>query len=354
VGFNWGCCAASTAVWTGVPLQHFLERVGLKDSARWLNFSGPEGETVLESPEDKTHTYGASHTREICTDPSRCAMLAFLMNGEPLHPDHGYPVRLLIPGFIGGRMIKWLCNITATEKEGQNYYHIYDNRVFPNHVDNPVDCPDSVWRDPMYRIDDRNINSAIQAPTHAEKVPLSQESYTLAGYAYNGGGNPIHRVEITLNGGMNWHVCGIKERERPHARTMGRHYCWVKWELAVPVKNLAQCGEIAVRAWNGQNVQPATPTWNLMGMMNNAWFRVKVKQVPGEEALWFEHPTRVEKNIRTAWRKEDLYVLPNGNLPSRGWMEEMKDEVSVLFSPKKEVVLEPEKVKAWSTRIAKL
>ena len=41
-------------------------------------------------------------------------------------------------------------------------------------------------------------------------------------YAYNGGGNPIHRVEITLNGGMDWHVCRIKERERPHARTMGR------------------------------------------------------------------------------------------------------------------------------------
>ena len=98
----------------------------------------------------------------------------------------------------------------------------------------------------------------------------------------------------------------------------------------MPVKNLAQCGEIAVRAWNGQNVQPATPTWNLMGMMNNAWFRVKVKQVPGEAALWFEHPTRVEKNIRTAWRKEDLYVLPDGCLPSRGWMEEMKDEVAAL------------------------
>ena len=59
-------------------------------------------------------------------------------------------------------------------------------------------------------------------------------------------------------------------------------------------------------------VQPATPTWNLMGMMNNAWFRVKVKQVPGEAALWFEHPTRVEKNIRTAWRKENLYVLLGG------------------------------------------
>ena len=53
-------------------------------------------------------------------------MLAFLQNGELLHPDHGYPVRLLIPGYIGGRMIKWLCKITVSSKETDNFYHVQD------------------------------------------------------------------------------------------------------------------------------------------------------------------------------------------------------------------------------------
>jgi nitrate reductase (NAD(P)H) len=350
IGFHWGCSAASTAIWTGVPLHVFLDAVGIKDSANWINFEGPRGETLL----GKDETYGASHTREICMNPSRCAMLAFLMNGEPLHPDHGYPVRLLIPGFIGGRMIKWLANITVTEKEGLNYYHLYDNRVFPKHLDSMVDIPEEVFQDPNYRIDDRNLNSAIQSPTHCAKVPISQEYFMLGGYAYNGGGMPVHRVEITLNGGINWRIAHIKERERPHPSAMGMHYCWVLWELEVLVEDLAQADEIAVRAWNGQNSQPAQPDWNLMGMMNNNWYRVKVKHADSEAALWFEHPTRVEKDLETAWRKEDLYVLPSGKLPSRGWMEEKKKEVEDLFEPKEEEILDQEKVRDIHARVSRL
>merc|ERR1719387_529835 len=94
--------------------------------------------------------------------------------------------------------------VTSTQKEGSSYYHIYDNRVFPKHIDDIVECPQEVFEDPNYRIDDRNINSAIQSPTHCAKVPISQESFTVGGYAYNGGGMPVHRVEITLNGGINW------------------------------------------------------------------------------------------------------------------------------------------------------
>merc|ERR1719387_3098190 len=69
--------------------------------------------------------------------------------------------------------------VTSTQKEGSSYYHIYDNRVFPKHIDDIVECPQEVFEDPNYRIDDRNINSAIQSPTHCAKVPISQESFTV-------------------------------------------------------------------------------------------------------------------------------------------------------------------------------
>merc|ERR1719201_3032697 len=208
-------------------------------------------------------------------------MLAFLMNGEPLHPDHGYPVRLLIPGYIGGRMIKWLSTISVTKEEGENWYHVYDNRVFPKHV---------VSRD-----------------------------------------------------------AAMVETEPERAGDFGLRYCWVLWELEVDVDDLAKTPEIAVRCWDGQNTQPDWPTWNLMGMMNNPWFRVRIHVVPGKDRradgfLWCEHPTRVESSgptwnenantLTIAYQKENLHVLENGHLGSKGWMEENLAQVQEWYAPK--------------------
>jgi len=129
----------------------------------------------------------------------------------------------------------------------------------------------------------------------------------------------------------------------------------VLWELEVPVKDLAQVEEIVVRAWNGQHTQPARPHSKLMGMMNSDWYRVKVKHVKDKAAIWFEHPTRVEKDLEKAWRKEDLDVLPDGLLPLRGGMEERKGEVTDLFEPKEEEeMFDQEEVRDIHFRVAKL
>ena len=104
-------------VWTGVPIHEIIKHCGgLKDQAEYINFFGPVGEV-----QNGDRTYGASHFRDHMMDPKRTAMLAFMQNGELLHPDHGYPVRLLIPGYIGGRMIKWVEKITVTAEEDKNW-----------------------------------------------------------------------------------------------------------------------------------------------------------------------------------------------------------------------------------------
>ena len=64
-------------------------------------------------------------------DPNRGIMLAHKMNGEMLRPDHGKPLRVVIPGQIGGRSVKWLTKLIVTEDPSDNWYHIYDNRVLP-------------------------------------------------------------------------------------------------------------------------------------------------------------------------------------------------------------------------------
>jgi DMSO/TMAO reductase YedYZ molybdopterin-dependent catalytic subunit len=336
IGFNWGCASASTAIWTGVPLRTLMEHVGMKskeEGANWLNFVGPEGEVAQGDG-----SYGASHSRGACLNPARPCMLAFMMNGELLHPDHGFPVRLLMPGYIGGRMIKWLTKISVTKEEGENFYHINDNRVFPKHITTRDEVTKyNLWKDPSYIINDRNLNSAIWAPAHCEKVSLTQKTYRVGGYAYNGAGRPINRVEVTLNDGHTWVPAQIRRFEKPNE--FGLVYCWVHWHVEIPVGSLRDCGEFAVCAWDdSQNCQPELPRWNMMGMMNNNWFRVKVHDVPAEDAIWFEHPTRVEPNLKHYWDKEGrenicFHLTSEGQLQSPGWMERLKDLVVAAHAP---------------------
>jgi len=337
IGFHWGCAAASTVIWTGVPLSAVLEHVGIKDSAKWINFASPKGEV----PAGDT-TYGASHARGVCMNPTRPCMLAFMMNGELLHPDHGYPVRLLMPGYIGGRMIKWLSYISVTEEEGDehSHYHWYDNRVFPKTIDSREAATDAgIWKDPAFTINDRNINSAIWAPAHCAKIKVSEEMFTVRGYAYCGAGRPVHRVEVTVNNAQNWRPAKIERFEKPDK--FGQCWCWVFWSVDIPISVLANCGEFAARAWDdSQNCQPERPTWNLMGMMNNNWFRVKVHKLASNE-IWFEHPTQVDnrhsidKNASLNPQNEELHLLENGNLASPGWMERMITDVQTVYAPSK-------------------
>lgn len=64
-------------------------------------------------------------------DPHKGIMLAHKINGQRMEPDHGHPLRAVVPGSIGGRSVKWLKKLRLTDKPSENFYHIYDNRVLP-------------------------------------------------------------------------------------------------------------------------------------------------------------------------------------------------------------------------------
>lgn len=133
IGFNWGAAGVSTSVWRGVPLRHVLKRCGIfsrKSGALNVCFEGAE-----DLPGGGGSKYGTSIRKEVGMDPARDIILAYMQNGELLSPDHGFPVRVIIPGCIGGRMVKWLKRIIVTTQESDNYYHYKDNRVLPSHVD---------------------------------------------------------------------------------------------------------------------------------------------------------------------------------------------------------------------------
>ncbi|KAK9903477.1 hypothetical protein WJX75_006549 [Coccomyxa subellipsoidea] len=293
VGFNWGPTAVSTTYWTGVRLCDLLKHCGAKtplEGARYVHFRGVQ----KELPQGADGSYGTSLAYATACDPACDVMLAYKQNGRTLAPDHGFPIRMIIPGHIGGRMVKWLEEICVAPEESQNFYHFHDNRVLPPGVDQEKAKAEGWWYRPEFIINELNINAAISTPSHDEIVPLTMQPYTVRGYAYSGGGRKVIRCELSLDGGDTWRLADIQRHE--NATPYNKFWCWVFWSVEVPAVDLLRSTEIRVRAVDSSNnLMPEKLTWNLMGMMNNPHYRVKVHvdtTSSGQMAMRFEHPTK--------------------------------------------------------------
>lgn len=178
----------------------------------------------------------------------------------------------------------------------------------------------SWWTDERYAIYDLSPNSAIAFPAHDEVLNLdnTQNVYKVCGYAYSGGGKRITRVELSLDQGCTWRFADIDYPEdeyrdasaqRLYDGTMDMSeqeasFCWSFWNVEVDVGELTEAHDLVVRAMDeGMCIQPRDLYWNVMGMMNNPWFRVAIHKENGE--LRFEHPTQPA-------------------LQAGGWMERVK------------------------------
>ncbi|CAG8704319.1 391_t:CDS:2, partial [Dentiscutata heterogama] len=250
-GFNWGAAATSCAIWKGVPLSHLLKLAGVDektDKPRYVCFAGcdklPNG------------YYGTSIPLEWAMNDANDVILAYGMNGERLPPDHGYPLRAIIPGCIGGRMVKWLESITVSDKESDSYYHYFDNRVLPPEYDMDRANKEKIWYNPDYIINKLNINSAITSPAHNERISLSSfvstKEYTIKGYAYTGGGHKLTRVEISLDHGKTWQLTKLTQPELEHPEVLKRgvnpiprYWCWSFWSISIPLYSFIRCEEIS-------------------------------------------------------------------------------------------------------------
>ncbi|KAL2220984.1 nitrate reductase NiaD [Thermoascus aurantiacus ATCC 26904] len=310
-GFSWGAAGLSTALFTGPLMSEVIRKAKPLRKARYVCMEGAD-----KLPNGH---YGTSVKLNWVMDPNRGIMLAHKMNGEPLRPDHGRPLRVVVPGQIGGRSVKWLKRLILTESPSDNWYHINDNRVLPTMVSPEMSAKElKWWHDERYAIYDLNVNSAAVYPQHNEKLQLSSagSTYTARGYAYAGGGRRVNRVEISLDKGRSWRLADIeypedKYRNFESSLFGGRVdmswretcFCWCFWSLAIPISDLENSDAILVRAMDeALNIQPRDMYWSVLGMMNNPWFRVAITKEDG--ILKFEHPT-----------------LPVG---PGGWMERVK------------------------------
>ena len=114
-----------------VDLMRYCGIHSYRQGARHVHFNGVE----KELPQGANGSYGTSLIYGTAMNPANDILIAFKHNGKLLAPDHGFPVRMIIPGGIGGRMVKWLANIEVLATESDNFYHQHDNKVLPAGID---------------------------------------------------------------------------------------------------------------------------------------------------------------------------------------------------------------------------
>ncbi|TQB75044.1 hypothetical protein MPDQ_003840 [Monascus purpureus] len=330
-GFSWGSAGISTSLYTGPLMGDILRRAKPLRRAKY-----PNGH------------YGTSIKLNWALDFNRGIMLAHKMNGEPLRPDHGRPLRVVVPGQIGGRSVKWLKRLILTDSPSTNWYHINDNRLLPTMVSPEMASEDPKWwRDDRYAIFDLNVNSSVVYPENNEELVIASapSTYTVKGYAYSGGGRRITRVEISLDKGRSWHLAHIDYAEDKYRNFEGdlfggkvdmywreTCFCWSFWSLDIPVSDLQASDAILVRAMDESlAVQPRDMYWSVLGMMNNPWFRVTITNENGR--LKFEHPTHPTKT--GGWMER--VKKAGGDLANGYWGETVQGEAPAQQESAKEI-----------------
>ncbi len=255
----WDREAISTAIWSGFRLRDLLYDCGL--TPEWSE-ANPNLHVWFEGldqcEKDGEHfPFGGSIPLSKAFDPH--VLLVDMMNGEYLLPDHGSPLRVFVPGYIGARSVKWVTRIFVREMPSDNYYQAHAYKLFAPSVQ-----PETVKWDDGLMLGELSINSAIMQPNDGDTLPAGR--MTIKGWAMSGGSG-IARVDVSLDGGINWQTAALYGDDLPFA--------WRLWALEV----MLTPGEyqIVARAWDkAANTQPDHIIWNFKGYMNNVCPRARV------------------------------------------------------------------------------
>ena len=241
----WMYEAAGTSLWTGTPLAPLIEKAAPRSDVVDVSFTGADYGYDM----GRGHHFGRSLTLEQLHELD--VMLVYGMNGAPLLPQHGAPLRIIVPGWYGMASVKWLTQIEALTKPFEGYQQVGTYR-FRSAAD-----------EPGVPIQDMRVKSLMKPPgvpdwTTRQRL-VEAGRHKLIGRAWSGLGRRIDRVEVRI--GDVW-----KDAE---VTASAEKYAWSKWQFewdAEPGVYVLQS-----RATDeAGNVQPLDPPWDVAGFANNA------------------------------------------------------------------------------------
>jgi len=207
-GVQWGLGAVGNAEWTGVPLSILLERAGVKSSGREVILEGADG-GKLEDP--KSPPGGLKFARSVpLTKARNDVLLAYKMNEVDLPPEHGFPLRAVVPGWYAMASIKWLERIIVTDRPFNGYYQTLDYAFWKRRGDIGELVP----------LSEMQIKAEIAQPTEGAVVPTNSNA-RVHGAAWTSDGE-ITKVELSTDGGSTWNEVKLLGESKPNA--------WRLWE----------------------------------------------------------------------------------------------------------------------------
>ena len=251
-GVQWDNGGVSVSRWRGVSVKTVLKQASLTSAATDVLFEG--GDSGTEPHSDGQMCYAMSVPIAKLLDPD--TILAYEMNGEPLPNDHGFPIRLLVPGWYGMASVKWLDKITVMD-HANGGFHEMDYRIYPAN-DGRSDAK-------IERVTSLKVKSLISAP--AKGNILRPGSHAIKGVAWSGDGH-ITKVEVSTDDDRSWREARLEEPSG--------NYSWQRWEIDWEANNIGH-SLLRCRATDTKgNVQPMLATWNFRGYQVNSIHSVPI------------------------------------------------------------------------------
>jgi DMSO/TMAO reductase YedYZ molybdopterin-dependent catalytic subunit len=244
-GEPWRYGAVSTAEWTGVPLAALLNAAGVSSRAREILIAGADRGMV--PARTGAIAFARSLPLKVALHPD--TLLAYAMNGELLQPVHGFPARLIVPGWYGMASVKWVVRIAALTEPFDGYFQT--ERYIMAHPERG-----QTTRTPLNTM---RVRSLIIDPVEGAVLPPG--THQVRGLAWSGAAPPTD-VEVSVDDGATWEPATLTSLE-------GR-YAWRRWECTwrAPAPGARTLRSRALDA--AGCTQPSVPEWNSLGYANNA------------------------------------------------------------------------------------
>jgi DMSO/TMAO reductase YedYZ molybdopterin-dependent catalytic subunit len=258
-GMQWANGAVGNGRWRGVRLADVLKRAGLKDSAKEILFDG------ADMPLGTMPDFQRSIPVKKALDPN--TLLAYEMNGETLPVKHGFPLRVVAPGWASDSWVKWVTSIRVLAKEHDGFWMKGAYR----HPGKPVAPGAAIPQEQMQPVTSLRVKSVIAAPLDGAAA-IAGKPLAIRGVAWGGDAGPVAAVDVSIDGGRNWKPAAL----RPDQKTQ---FGWRQWEFNWTPVQEAYYTILARARDTAGNTQPFDQEWNPSGYGWNVVPRVGVDVV---------------------------------------------------------------------------
>ena len=245
-GIQWEYGGVGNARWSGVRLKDVLERAGVKTAGRHVVFSG------ADQPVGTQPKFERSIPLERALDPN--TLLAFDINGEPLPAQHGFPLRLVVPGWASDSSVKWISKIDVRDREADGFYM----KTAYRYPGKSVTPGTAVPPEQMVPVTNLAVKSIIHTPGPTEFIRQGAP-VKIAGVAWASG--PVEGVDVSVDfEGKKWAPATLGRQEGP--------YSWREWSYTTVLPAKHQYIRARARTASGE-IQPLEPPWNPSGYLWN-------------------------------------------------------------------------------------